>query len=89
MPPSEKILLTEPEAAFVLDVEPGSLAVFRCTGRHEIPFLKIGRNVRYRRSDLEAWLTSRTHTTGVTGEKASFESSHPVWANPDPRKKRP
>jgi hypothetical protein len=67
IPSPEKILLTEPEAAFILDVQPASLAVFRCTGRHKIPFLKIGRNVRYRRSDLENWLLSRTHVTGITG----------------------
>jgi hypothetical protein len=44
----------------VLDLEPESLAVFRSTGRHQIPYIKIGRNVRYRRSDLEAWLISHT-----------------------------
>lgn len=65
--PPDKVLLTENEAAFVLDLEPGSLAVFRCVGRHNIPFIKIGRNVRYRRADLERWLDSRTHANSVTG----------------------
>lgn len=60
--PPDKILLTDEEAAYVLDLEPDSLAVFRSTGRHGIPYIKIGRNVRYRRSDLEAWLISHTHT---------------------------
>lgn len=64
--PPDKVLLTDEEAAYVLDLEPESLAVFRSTGRHGIPYIKIGRNVRYRRSDLEAWLTSRTHLSNST-----------------------
>jgi hypothetical protein len=83
--PPDKPLLTEEEAAYVLDLEPESLAVFRSTGRHQIPFIKIGRNVRYRRSDLEAWLISRTHTTGVTSEKCRFENSSSVLANSNRR----
>ena len=59
-------LLDEKKAAEVLDVEPGTLSVWRSTGRYKIPFLKIGSKVRYRRSDLEAWLESRTRTNGTT-----------------------
>jgi hypothetical protein len=68
--PPDKTLLTDEEAAYVLDLDPDSLAVFRSTGRHQIPFIKIGRNVRYRRSDLEAWLKSRTCIDGVTRKEA-------------------
>ncbi|MCC2682532.1 MAG: hypothetical protein K0S36_2096 [Nitrosospira multiformis] len=64
--PPDKTLLTDEEAAYVLDLGPDSLAVFRSTGRHQIPFIKIGRNVRYRRADLEAWLQARTCIDGVT-----------------------
>ena len=60
-------LLNEKEAAVLLDLKPGTLAVFRSTGRHSIPFLKIGRNVRYRRSDLDAWLQRCTRADGSTG----------------------
>lgn len=59
-------LLDEKAAAAVLDVKPGSLSVWRSTGRYSIPFLKIGSKVRYRRSDLENWLESRTRQTGAT-----------------------
>lgn len=69
--PPNKPLLTEDEAAYVLDLEPESLAVFRSTGRHQIPFIKIGRNVRYRRLDLETWLISRTHALGMTNREQS------------------
>jgi hypothetical protein len=58
--------LDENSAAALLDVSPGTLSVWRSTGRYGIPFLKIGRNVRYRRSDLLAWLTSRLRETGST-----------------------
>lgn len=59
-------LLDEVSAAAVLAVTPGTLAVWRCTGRYNLPFIKIGRKVRYRRSDLEAWLEGRTRINRAT-----------------------
>jgi excisionase family DNA binding protein len=59
-------LLDEKQAAEVLDVSPGTLSVWRSTGRYAIPFVKIGSKVRYRRADLAAWLESRTRATGAT-----------------------
>lgn len=59
-------LLDEVAAAQLLDVSPGTLSVWRSTGRYSLPFLKIGRKVRYRRADLEAWLERRTRESGAT-----------------------
>jgi excisionase family DNA binding protein len=59
-------LLDEVQAAQYLDVSPGTLSVWRCTGRYQLPFLKVGRKVRYRLSDLDAWLESRTRESGAT-----------------------
>ena len=59
-------LLDEQAAARLLDNSPGTLSVWRSTGRYNLPFIKIGRNVRYRRADLEAWLEKRTRETGST-----------------------
>lgn len=59
-------LVDEREAARVLDTAPGTLSVWRSTGRYALPFVKVGRNVRYRRSDLIAWLEKRTRETGAT-----------------------
>lgn len=59
-------LLDEKEAAEVLAVSPGTLSVWRSTGRYNVPFVKVGRCVRYSRSALEEWLESRTRTTGAT-----------------------
>jgi Helix-turn-helix domain len=60
-------LLTEQEAADFLDLKPGTLAVWRSTGRYKLGFVKVGAWVRYRRADLEAWLASRTRANGQTG----------------------
>ena len=59
-------LLDEQAAAALLTVAPGTLGVWRSTGRYNLPFLKVGRMVRYRRADLVAWLEKRTRETGAT-----------------------
>lgn len=59
-------LLDDKAAAELLDVSPGTLSVWRSTGRYNLPFLKIGRKVRYRRSALEAWMQARTRESGAT-----------------------
>ncbi|MFP5505614.1 MAG: helix-turn-helix domain-containing protein, partial [Gammaproteobacteria bacterium] len=59
-------LLDDKAAAAMLDVSPGTLSVWRSTGRYALPFLKIGRKVRYRRSDLDVWLAARVRESGAT-----------------------
>lgn len=59
-------LLNEREAARLLDIAPGTLQVWRSTGRYHLPFVKVGRKVRYRRDDLLAWLDSRARQSGST-----------------------
>jgi hypothetical protein len=59
-------LLDEKAAAQLLDVSPGTLSVWRSTGRYKLPFLKVGRKVRDRRADLLAWLDSRIRESGST-----------------------
>lgn len=53
-------LLDTVQAAKEIGVEPTTLEVWRATKRHNIRYAKIGRLVRYRRSDLLNWLSSRT-----------------------------
>ena len=55
-------LLTREEAARYLGLATQTLSLWACTGRYGLPFLKIGRNVRYRKTDLDAWLESRSCT---------------------------
>jgi len=57
-------LLTEDQTAAILQVSAGTLSVWRSTGRYNLPFVKIGRKVRYRAGDLRQFMESRlkTHT---------------------------
>ncbi|MBJ6751354.1 helix-turn-helix domain-containing protein [Geomonas anaerohicana] len=50
--------LTTPEAAAYLKVKPATLEQWRWNGRGP-RFAKIGRSVRYRMSDLDAFLDAR------------------------------
>ena len=52
-------LLTTTEAADFLGTTPGTLTTWRCTKAVNIPYVRVGRNVRYRRRDLEAFLESQ------------------------------
>lgn len=58
----EDDLLTPEQTGQMLTVKPQTLAVWRSSGRHGLPFVKVGHAVRYRRSDVEQWLTNRTVT---------------------------
>lgn len=49
-------MLSRREAAVYLGVAEGTLAVWKSTGRYKLPILKIGRLVRYRVADLDAFL---------------------------------
>jgi excisionase family DNA binding protein len=57
-----RILLNNSEAAAYLGVTEGTMMVWRSTGRYQIPFIKVGRLVRYRLNDLNTFLDSRTQT---------------------------
>lgn len=52
-------LLDEAATAEILQVKTGTLQVWRSTKRYPLPFVKIGRNVRYRRADIDAFIQSR------------------------------
>jgi len=53
-------LLTRDEAARYLNVQPGTLRVWACERRYPLPFVKVGRAVRYRLEDLDRFIESRT-----------------------------
>jgi len=53
-------LFSSEEAATYLGITPGTLEVWRSTKRHIIPFIKVGRLVKYRKSSLDDFLASRT-----------------------------
>ena len=71
-------LLDTAEAAKYLGVRPGTLEVWRSTGRYNLTFVKIGRTVRYRRAQLDEWLVAReaSSTAGQSAEKPKIARRH-------------
>jgi len=55
-------LLTERETAELLRVRPSTLAVWRCTRRYPLSWIRVGRSIRYRLADVEAFIEDRTET---------------------------
>jgi len=59
------------EAATYLDVKPVTLETWRCKGGGPV-FVKMGKAVRYRKEDLDEFITSRIRTN--TSAYANKES---------------
>ncbi|NUZ06742.1 helix-turn-helix domain-containing protein [Piscinibacter koreensis] len=53
-------LLTSEDVAARLRVSPATVTTWRSRGSQAIPFIKVGRLVRYRASDLAAYLEGRS-----------------------------
>jgi Helix-turn-helix domain len=56
----EMRLCSPPSAASILGVTKDTLAIWRCTKRYQLPYVKIGRKVFYRFSDLQKFIQRRT-----------------------------
>lgn len=55
--------LFNPElTANAFQVKKETLAIWRSTGRYNLPFVRVGRRIFYRQSDIEDWLNLRTQT---------------------------
>ena len=59
-------LLTEDEAAALLKLQPATLATWRVRGRPHLPFVRVGRCVRYRPQDISAFIEG--HLASHTGQ---------------------
>lgn len=57
---SDDQLLNSKQAADYLGIAVETLNVWRCTKRYDLPYIKVGRLVKYRQSALDAFLESRT-----------------------------
>lgn len=57
-------LLNRQEAADLLGVTKGTLEVWACVKRYNLPVIKIGRLCKYRLSDLIEFIDSRTQSNG-------------------------
>ena len=52
-------LMTPRDAAVYIGVKINTLAVWRMTNRYGLPFVKLGKVVRYRKADLDIWIKNR------------------------------
>jgi predicted site-specific integrase-resolvase len=62
-------LLSRTEAADYLRIAPHTLAVWQCTGRYNLPCVKIGKLAKYRKEDLDNFILSRT--TGLVRKEVT------------------
>lgn len=53
-------LISPEETAEMLDTTTGTLAVWRSTGRIDLPFVKVSKNVRYRIGDVLDFIERHT-----------------------------
>jgi excisionase family DNA binding protein len=53
-------LLSREEAAQYLGVTPNTLAVWASVKRYPLPYVKVGRLVKYKRADLDKFIENRT-----------------------------
>lgn len=67
-PKNPPVQIDDKQAAIVLGAKASTLSVWRSTGRYNLPYMKVGRLVRYRLSDLAEFLARRT--SEHTGEAA-------------------
>lgn len=65
----DKILMTRIEAAKYLGLGHHTLDVWASNGSSDLKYIKIGRSVKYRKSDLDAFIESRI-TTGTRPKAA-------------------
>lgn len=63
-------LLTPDQAADLLQVPKSTLAVWRCTQRVQLEYLKVGGHVRYRLEDIERFLSEQQHRGGASKQAA-------------------
>ncbi len=53
-------LLNSDEVSELLGVRKGTLSYWRCTGRYNLPYVKIGRLVMYKAKDVNDFIQRRT-----------------------------
>jgi len=59
-------LLTPEQVAEYLNISTRTLANWRCTGLNNLPYTKIGRCIRYKEADLNAYIDRHTYNLAVS-----------------------
>lgn len=52
-------MMTPDQAAEYLGMKKQTLATWRSLGRYDLPYVKVGRSIKYRKSDLDEFIESR------------------------------
>ena len=73
-------LLDTPASADFLGVQPHTMAVWRSTGRYDLPYVLVGSLIRYRRSALEAFINRRTRSGHAMSFPPDMAASEPTSA---------
>lgn len=66
-------LYTTEEVAKILKVKKTTLVTWRHTGRYNLPYLKIGRNVYYKKADVEQWIDKRLRFSTTPQDTPSLD----------------
>ena len=61
---ADDALLDTRQAAKHLGIKTNTLATWRSNKRYDLPYIRVGRYIRYRTSDPNKFLESRTVTSG-------------------------
>lgn len=68
-------LLSRKEAAKYLGISEQTLAIWKCTKRYDLPFVKIGRLIKYKKADLDAFIFKNTESSSSPDEQFSLRPS--------------
>jgi excisionase family DNA binding protein len=58
-------LLTNEQAAKLAGITAHTMNVWRMTGRHSIKYIRYGRTIRYRRSEIEKFVSRHEVSAGT------------------------
>jgi excisionase family DNA binding protein len=62
---NDDVLVTQEQAAELLQISAATLQKWRSTGENNLPFVKIGKSARYRTTDLKAYVEKHTKQGGI------------------------
>ena len=59
--PTPPTLLRPQQVAHILGVTIQTLAQWRCSKRYSLPWVRVGRSIKYRPEDVEAFIEANLH----------------------------
>ena len=71
--PNYPALLSPKEVETIFGIPRTTQSVWRCTGRHRLPYLKVGRSIKYPTEAFVAWLRRNSHNLGEINDQSNEE----------------